>query len=110
MIGALIAAGGLLVGKFLFIDSLLSGIVSNGVVPPIQVADILWVSPILLMVGAGIAAVTATSPSASTCGCRSRRLTSRCSMVALLQLDWSKATMLQSGHGQPRSGSRRLGG
>ena len=58
VIGALIAAGGLLAGKFLFIDSLLSGIVSNGVVPPIQVADILWVSPILLMIGAGIAAVT----------------------------------------------------
>ncbi len=58
VVGALIAAGGLLAGKFLFIDSLLSGIVSNGVVPPIQVADIMWVSPILLMVGAGIAAVT----------------------------------------------------
>lgn len=58
VIGALIAVGGLLVGKFLFIDSLLSGIVSNGVVPPIQVADILWVSPILVMIGAGIAAVT----------------------------------------------------
>jgi len=57
-IGALIASGGLLAGKFLFIDSLLSGIVSNGVVPPIQVADILWVSPFLLMIGAGIAAVT----------------------------------------------------
>jgi cell division transport system permease protein len=58
VIGALIAAGGLLVGKFLFIDSLLSGIVSNGVVPPIQVSDVLWVSPILLTIGAGIAAVT----------------------------------------------------
>jgi cell division transport system permease protein len=58
VIGALIAAGGLLVGKILFIDSLLSGIVSNGVVPPIQISDILWVSPILVMIGAGIAAVT----------------------------------------------------
>jgi cell division transport system permease protein len=58
VIGALIASGGLLAGKFLFIDSLLSGIVSNGVVPPIQVADILWVSPFLLMIGAGIAAIT----------------------------------------------------
>ncbi len=58
VIGALIAAGGLLAGKFLFIDSLLSGIVSNGVVPPIQVSDVLWVSPILLLIGAGIAAVT----------------------------------------------------
>jgi cell division transport system permease protein len=58
VVGALIAAGGLLVGKFLFIDQLLSGIVSNGVVPPIEVADIIWVSPILVMIGAGIAAVT----------------------------------------------------
>ncbi|WP_300009501.1 permease-like cell division protein FtsX [Pseudonocardia sp.] len=58
VVGALIAAAGLLVGKFLFIDQLLSGIVSNGVVPPIELSDILWVSPILVMIGAGIAAVT----------------------------------------------------
>ncbi|MBC8093933.1 MAG: ABC transporter permease [Pseudonocardia sp.] len=56
--GALIASAGLLVGKFLFIDQLLSGIVSNGVVPPIELADVVWVSPILVMIGAGIAAVT----------------------------------------------------
>ena len=35
-----------------------SGIVSNGVVPPIEVGDVLWVSPILFMIGAGIASVT----------------------------------------------------
>lgn len=58
VVGALIASAGLLAGKFLFIDQLLSGIVSNGVVPPIELADIIWVSPILVMVGAGIAAVT----------------------------------------------------
>jgi cell division transport system permease protein len=58
VVGALIASAGLLAGKFLFIDQLLSGIVSNGVVPPIELADIVWVSPILVMVGAGIAAVT----------------------------------------------------
>jgi cell division transport system permease protein len=58
VVGALIAVGGLLVGKFLFIDQLLSGIVSNGVVPPVEVADIVWVSPILVMIGAAIAAVT----------------------------------------------------
>jgi cell division transport system permease protein len=58
VVGALIAAGGLLVGKFLFIDQLLSGIVSNGVVPPVEVSDIIWVSPFLVMIGAGIAAVT----------------------------------------------------
>ena len=31
---------------------------SNGVVPPIELADIVWVSPILVMIGAGIAGVT----------------------------------------------------
>lgn len=58
VIGALIAVGGLFAGKFLFFDQLLSGIVSNGVVPPVEVGDIIWVSPILVMIGAGIAAVT----------------------------------------------------
>ena len=56
--GAVIASVGILAGKFLFIDDLLSGIVSNGVIPAIEVNDILWVSPILLMLGAGVAAVT----------------------------------------------------
>jgi cell division transport system permease protein len=58
VIGALIAVGGLLAGKYLFIDQLLSGIVANGVVPPVELADILWVAPILVMIGGGIAAVT----------------------------------------------------
>jgi len=58
IVGALIAVAGLLVGKFLFIDQLLSGIVSNGVVPPIEIADVVWVAPILVMIGAAIAAVT----------------------------------------------------
>jgi cell division transport system permease protein len=58
VVGAVIASVGLLAGKFLFIDQLLSGIVSNGVVPPIELTDVLWVSPILLAIGAGIAAVT----------------------------------------------------
>jgi cell division transport system permease protein len=56
--GAVIASLGLLAGKFLFVDRLLADNVSQSVVPPIQVADVLWVSPILLMIGAGIAAVT----------------------------------------------------
>jgi cell division transport system permease protein len=58
VVGALLASLGLLAGKFVFFDDLLSGIVSNGVIPPVEVADILWVSPILLMLGAGVAAVT----------------------------------------------------
>ncbi|MDT7580040.1 MAG: cell division transport system permease protein [Pseudonocardiales bacterium] len=58
VVGALIASLALLLGKYVFFDDLLSGIVSNGVIPPIEVADVLWVSPILLMIGAGVAAVT----------------------------------------------------
>ena len=58
VVGAVIASLGILAGKFLFIDDLLSGIVSNGVIPPVEVGDVLWVSPILLMIGAGVAAVT----------------------------------------------------
>ncbi|MGH3565871.1 MAG: permease-like cell division protein FtsX [Pseudonocardia sp.] len=58
VVGAVIAAVGLLAGKFLFVDRLLAENVSASVVPPIQVVDIVWVSPILVMVGAGIAAVT----------------------------------------------------
>lgn len=58
LVGAVLASFGLLAGKFLFLDGLLSGIVSGGVVPPIEVADVLWVSPVLVAVGTGIAAVT----------------------------------------------------
>jgi cell division transport system permease protein len=58
VVGALIAVAGLLAGKYLFIDQLLSGIVANGVVPPVELADIGWVAPILVMIGGGIAAVT----------------------------------------------------
>jgi cell division transport system permease protein len=58
VVGAVLASVALIVGKFVFFDDLLSGIVSNGVIPPIEVADVLWVSPILLMIGAGVAAVT----------------------------------------------------
>jgi cell division transport system permease protein len=58
VVGALIAVAGLLAGKYLFIDQLLAGIVANGVVPPVELNDILWVAPILVMIGGGIAAVT----------------------------------------------------
>lgn len=58
LIGALIAVAGLVAAKFLFIDRILSGIVQNGVIPPIEMADILYVAPILLLVGAAIAGVT----------------------------------------------------
>jgi len=58
VVGAVLAAGALLVGKYVFFDGLLAGIVSNGVIPPIELGDILWVAPILAAIGAGVAAVT----------------------------------------------------
>ncbi len=58
VIGALIAVTGLVLSKLLFIDSILSGIVENGVIPQVQMADIALVAPLLLLIGAGIAAVT----------------------------------------------------
>jgi cell division transport system permease protein len=58
VVGALFAVLGLVTGKVLFFDQLLAGIVANGVVPPIEVADIIWVSPLLVLIGAGIAGVT----------------------------------------------------
>ncbi|HLU60227.1 MAG TPA: permease-like cell division protein FtsX [Pseudonocardia sp.] len=58
VVGALIAVVGLIAGKYLFIDDLLSGIVANGVVPPVELTDIVWVAPILVMIGGGIAAIT----------------------------------------------------
>src|SRR5918998_2719951 len=58
VVGALIALAGLLAGKYLFVDQLLAGIVANGVVPPVELNDILWVAPILVMIGGGIAAGT----------------------------------------------------
>jgi len=58
VVGALSAVLGLVTGKLLFFDQLLAGIVANGVVPPVETADIVWVSPILVLIGAGIAGVT----------------------------------------------------
>ena len=53
VVGAVIASVGLLVGKFLFIDDLLSGIVTQRRGPADRGRDVLWVSPILLMIGGG---------------------------------------------------------
>lgn len=58
VVGALLAVAGLVVAKYGFVDRLLADNVSTSVVPPLQLADVVWVSPILVMIGAGIAAVT----------------------------------------------------
>lgn len=58
VIGAVIAICGLLVAKLLFIDEILSGIVENGVIPAVEMSDIAVLSPLLLLIGAGIAGIT----------------------------------------------------
>lgn len=58
VVGALLAVAGLVVAKYAFVDELLAENVSTSVVPPLQLADIVWVSPILVLIGAGIAAAT----------------------------------------------------
>jgi len=58
VVGALLAVAGLLVAKYGFVDTLLAENVSSSVVPPLQLADVVWVSPILVLLGAGIATAT----------------------------------------------------
>lgn len=57
-VGALLAVGALVVAKFAFVDDLLASNVGTSIVPPLQLADVVWVSPILVLLGAGIAAAT----------------------------------------------------
>ena len=52
MVGAVLASVGLIAAKFLFVDELLRASSAPASIPPIEVSDVLWVSPILLMIGA----------------------------------------------------------
>ena len=58
LIGATLAIVGLLVSKATFIDKVMAPVFGTGIIPEIGYADIAWVSPILLLVAAGISAVT----------------------------------------------------
>ncbi|MDR7302921.1 permease-like cell division protein FtsX [Haloactinomyces albus] len=58
LVGAVLAVGGLLMSKVLFIDKVMAPVLGTGVIPRIGYADILYVSPILLLVAGGISAIT----------------------------------------------------
>lgn len=58
VIGSLLAIGGLLASKALFIDKVMGPVLGTGVIPEIGYADIFYVSPILLLVAGAISAVT----------------------------------------------------
>jgi len=58
LIGALLAIAGLVIGKVAFIDRVLAEVFDASILPRVAFADIVAVAPVLLLVGAGVAAVT----------------------------------------------------
>lgn len=58
VVGGLLAIGGLVIAKVAFIDKVLAGVFEASIVPRLTYADIFAVAPILLLVGAAVAALT----------------------------------------------------
>ncbi|MCA1674954.1 MAG: FtsX-like permease family protein, partial [Actinobacteria bacterium] len=58
LVGGVLAVVGLVVAKVAFIDRVLADVFEAAIVPRIGFADIFAMAPILLLVGAGAAAVT----------------------------------------------------
>jgi cell division transport system permease protein len=59
VLGAALAIGGLILGKVLFVDKSLGSVFSAGIIAPIDSQALIWVSPILVAAGAGLAAISA---------------------------------------------------
>lgn len=58
VVGTALAVGSLMVGKAWFLDDAITKGLGNGVIPLIQYSDILAISPLLFLLGIGIASVT----------------------------------------------------
>jgi cell division transport system permease protein len=59
VVGAVLATGGLVLGKIFFLDRLMSGRLLANTIPPIGMSDVLgYVGPVLVVVGAVIATAT----------------------------------------------------
>ena len=59
VVGAVLATGGLVLGKLFFLDRLMSGRLLANTIPPIGMSDVLgYVGPVLVIVGAVIATAT----------------------------------------------------
>jgi cell division transport system permease protein len=59
VVGAVLATGGLVAGKLLFVDQLLSGRLISNAIPPIGMTDVLgYVGPLLVVIGVAIATAT----------------------------------------------------
>jgi cell division transport system permease protein len=58
LIGSVLAVIGLVVAKATFLDKVLQAPIQSGVIPELGMLDIAYVSPWLLLVAAGISAIT----------------------------------------------------
>src|SRR5215218_1081996 len=59
LIGALLAIGGLVLTKVLFVDRTLAGPIKAGIIPPVDWSAIAVISPIIAAAGVGLAGVAA---------------------------------------------------
>ena len=59
LIGALLAVGGLILTKVLFVDRTLAGPIKAGIIPPVDWSAIVFISPIIAAAGVGLAGVAA---------------------------------------------------
>ncbi|GAB4081777.1 permease-like cell division protein FtsX [Modestobacter sp. VKM Ac-2986] len=59
LIGALLAIGGLVLTKVLFVDKTLAGPIKAGIIPPVDWSAIIAISPVIAAAGVGLAAVAA---------------------------------------------------
>ncbi|MGH3874060.1 MAG: permease-like cell division protein FtsX [Pseudonocardiaceae bacterium] len=58
VVGGVLAVAGLVLGKVAFIDQVFASVFEAGIVPRLRYAEIFAVAPILLALGAGVAALT----------------------------------------------------
>jgi len=58
-IGSAVAIGGLVVAKAAFLDDVLRDLYSSNIIGQVTTSDVLFVSPVLAVVGVGLAAITA---------------------------------------------------
>ena len=59
LIGALLAVGGLILTKVLFVDKTLAGPIKAGIIPPVDWTAIATISPVIAGAGVGLAAIAA---------------------------------------------------
>jgi cell division transport system permease protein len=59
LIGALLAVGGLILTKVLFVDRTLAGPIKAGIIPPVDWGEIAFISPIIAAAGVGLAGTAA---------------------------------------------------